>query len=163
MKIEIKLREGGGVYVVETFAPAGSELQSHRHHHDHVSALVSGHANLFIDGECRPMRAYESLVIPAGVAHKVVAITDIMWQCIWSQAVAPRKEMNAFMQEMGCAACPGGCEPADELDALVGKLNDASVTTETHFARRQCPATRFTTDDGQCTLPEGHDGFHNYE
>jgi len=164
-KPKIKLVEGGGVYVVETFAEAGTELQSHRHRHDHVSVLVNGHANLHMNGQVRAMRAYESLVIPAGVAHRVVAVTDIMWQCIWSSGVAPRREVHEFMAEMGCAACPGGCEPAgDELDTLVGKINHRSERVpELHLPIPRCQARRFTTDDAQCSLDAGHDGFHDYD
>lgn len=115
-EVKVKLIEGGGVYVVETKAPRGAELQSHRHSHDHVSVLVHGAARLTINGQVEYLQGYHSLVIPAGVDHRVVAITDITWLCVWKADQAPRAEMDDFVRTIGgCADCPGGCEPTDEL------------------------------------------------
>lgn len=43
--------ESGNVFVVETKADAGYLLESHVHEHAHTSVLVSGVADVTIDGK----------------------------------------------------------------------------------------------------------------
>ena len=105
----------GGVFVVQTKAPAGYELESHRHKHAHTSVLVSGAANVTIDGATKRYEGYNLVTIPAGSVHTVVAITPIIWLCLWASDLAPREEVKDSLKLMpsrsACGNCPGGCEP----------------------------------------------------
>jgi len=51
-------RKRGNVFVVETKAPAGTVLESHRHRHGHLSVLVSGTADVTVDGITSRMTGY---------------------------------------------------------------------------------------------------------
>ena len=83
--------ESGKVFVVETVAEAGYMLESHQHDHAHSSVLVSGTADVTIDGKTERLTGYKLVIIPANTKHRVVAITDIIWLCLWADDVAPKK------------------------------------------------------------------------
>lgn len=75
---------GGKAYVKETFIAAGLGLTQHAHDHDHLAYLVCGQAVLQVDGEARMISAPAPLLLKAGTAHGVTALTDVIWLCIWS-------------------------------------------------------------------------------
>lgn len=107
-------QEAGNVVVVETRAPEGHCLQSHRHKHAHTSVLVSGKARLIVDGEESEIEGYCLVTIPAGTSHEVQALTDIIWLCLWSGELAPVDEIRdslnlAPTSERTCSDCPAGC------------------------------------------------------
>jgi quercetin dioxygenase-like cupin family protein len=81
--------ESGNVFVVETKAPAGTMLESHRHAHGHLSVLVSGTADVTVDGVTRRLTGYQMITIPADTTHEVQAVTDIIWLCLWAADIAP--------------------------------------------------------------------------
>lgn len=83
--------EAGNVFVVETVADAGYCLESHEHAHAHTSVLVSGTADVTIDGVTERMTGYQLVTVPANTKHQVVAITDIIWLCLWAGNLAPRE------------------------------------------------------------------------
>lgn len=106
----------GNVFVVETKAKAGWELMSHKHEHAHLSILVSGVVDLTIGGMTERVQGYRILTIPAGVQHNIVAVTDVVWLCLWDAANAPReaaeeslKLVDAGCLTSACAQCPGQC------------------------------------------------------
>lgn len=76
-----------GVFIVETFADANTLLRSHKHTHPHLSVLVSGTADVTIDGKTERLSGYQMLTIPANTKHQVIAITNIVWLCIWKDNV----------------------------------------------------------------------------
>lgn len=84
--------DSGKVFVVETVAEAGYVLESHQHEHGHLSVLVSGTADVTVDGKTERMSGYRMVSIPANTAHKVQAVTDIVWLCLWADAVAPKAQ-----------------------------------------------------------------------
>lgn len=84
--------DAGDVFVVETIAPAGMTLESHKHAHSHMSVLVSGTADVTIDGKTQRMCGYRMVSIPAETVHKVEAVTDIVWLCLWADSVAPKEQ-----------------------------------------------------------------------
>jgi quercetin dioxygenase-like cupin family protein len=84
--------DSGDVFVVETIAPAGHLLESHQHEHSHLSVLVSGTADVTVDGKTERMTGYRMVSIPANTVHKVQAVTDIVWLCLWADALAPKKQ-----------------------------------------------------------------------
>lgn len=81
----------GNVFAVETKAPAGYLLESHKHEHGHMSVLVSGTADVTIDGVTERLTGYQLVTIPADTQHKVQAVTDIIWLCLWADNLAPRQ------------------------------------------------------------------------
>lgn len=83
--------DSGNVFAVETIAQAGYLLESHKHEHSHMSVLVSGTADVTIDGVTERMTGYRLVTIPKNTHHKVVAVTDIVWLCLWAGDIAPRK------------------------------------------------------------------------
>ncbi|URA07046.1 short tail fiber adhesin [Xanthomonas phage Elanor] len=116
-KPQISYRGGdeasGNVVVVETIAPAGWELQSHRHKHAHTSVLVSGTADITIEGVTKRMTGYQLVTVPANSVHHVSAVTPIVWLCLWAGELAPREEIEGSLKlSSACGNCPGGCEPA---------------------------------------------------
>lgn len=90
--------ESGNVFVVETKADAGYLLESHVHEHAHTSVLVSGVADVTIDGKTERIEGYRLLTIPAKTFHRVVAVTDIVWLCLWSGDLAPREQAEQSLR-----------------------------------------------------------------
>lgn len=82
--------QSGHVFVVETVAEAGYSLHSHQHQHAHLSVLVSGTADVTVDGKTERMTGYRMVSIPANTAHQVDAVTNIVWLCLWAGDIAPR-------------------------------------------------------------------------
>lgn len=70
------------VYSKRTLIPAGVILTQHVHPYDHASALVSGTAVVEVDGISEVHEAPKMLMIKAGRAHSVSALTDVVWHCI---------------------------------------------------------------------------------
>ena len=83
MKPEIVFHDDGGAFVVETRAPAGYELGQHEHDVSHLSFLASGRARVTVDGIGVNYVGPCMLTIAANKAHKVLALTPIVWLCIW--------------------------------------------------------------------------------
>jgi quercetin dioxygenase-like cupin family protein len=83
--------DSGNVFAVETKAEKGYLLQSHKHEHSHMSVLVSGTADVTIDNITTRMTGYKLITIPKDTTHKIVAITDIVWLCLWSDNIAPKE------------------------------------------------------------------------
>ena len=84
--------ESGDVFIVETKAKPGMLLESHKHQHAHLSVLVSGIADVCIDDVCQRIEGYQLVRIPAGTVHKVQAVTDIIWLCLWADDLAPKQK-----------------------------------------------------------------------
>jgi quercetin dioxygenase-like cupin family protein len=82
--------QSGNVFAVETRAEAGYMLESHVHEHSHMSVLVSGTADVTIDGKTERMTGYRLLTIPANTKHSVQAVTDVIWLCLWADDLAPK-------------------------------------------------------------------------
>lgn len=59
--------------------------------------LVSGRARLTIDGQARELDGYQIVTVPANTQHKVEAITDIVWLCLWADEVAPRDQAGVML------------------------------------------------------------------
>lgn len=91
IKLHDEGKDSGNVFVVETFAESGTKLSSHKHEHAHTSVLVSGSAEVEIDGETKRYEGYNLLTVPADTTHEVRAITDIIWLCVWDSDLAPRE------------------------------------------------------------------------
>lgn len=88
----------GKVFVVETKAAGGLVLESHQHEHAHTSVLVSGKARVTVDGVAQVLEGYQIITVPANTMHKVEAITDIVWLCLWAGDVAPREQAEQSLK-----------------------------------------------------------------
>jgi quercetin dioxygenase-like cupin family protein len=94
----------GNVFAVETVAEKGYLLQSHKHEHSHMSVLVSGTADVTVDGVTTRMTGYKLITIPKDTTHRVEAITDIVWLCLWSGDIAPRELARESLKLIPVAA-----------------------------------------------------------
>lgn len=83
--------ESGNVFAVETIAEAGYYLESHKHSHSHMSVLVSGDAEVTVDGVTKKYSGYNIIMIPKNTVHSVLALTNIVWLCLWSDEIAPKE------------------------------------------------------------------------
>jgi quercetin dioxygenase-like cupin family protein len=90
--------ESGNVFAVETRAEAGYLLESHVHGHSHMSVLVSGVADVTIDGKTERMSGYRLLTIPANTHHRVQAVTDVVWLCLWADRLAPKEQAEESLK-----------------------------------------------------------------
>ncbi len=96
--MSIRFHDDGGVFVVETTAAAGYLLKSHQHAHAHLSVLVSGTADVTVDGKTERMDGYKMITVPAHTRHTVMAVTDIVWLCLWADDVAPREQAEESLK-----------------------------------------------------------------
>lgn len=80
--VKIKHHFSDGVYIKETFIPAGISLTQHIHSYDHASVLVSGVAIVEVNGVAITYDHPTVLQIEAGKKHKVTAVADVIWLCI---------------------------------------------------------------------------------
>ena len=90
--------ESGNVFAVETRAAAGYLLESHQHAHSHMSVLVSGTADVTIDGKTERMTGYRLLTVPANTHHTVRAVTDVVWLCLWADRLAPKEQAEESLK-----------------------------------------------------------------
>jgi quercetin dioxygenase-like cupin family protein len=84
----IKHHSAGGVYVREQELKAGFEVEKHSHTYDHLSFLCSGSAILETSGEMQMLHGPCAIEVKAGNAHRIQAVTDIVWLCIHAESVA---------------------------------------------------------------------------
>jgi mannose-6-phosphate isomerase-like protein (cupin superfamily) len=90
--------QSGNVFAVETRAEAGYLLESHVHAHSHMSVLVSGVADVTIDGKTERMNGYRLLTVPANTHHCVRAVTDVVWLCLWADRLAPKEQAKESLK-----------------------------------------------------------------
>lgn len=83
--IGIEHHFGGGAYIKATHMHAGQALGQHAHERDHLSVLVHGTVRLHVDdAPARVLAGYQTLTVEAGKRHRVEAITDALWLCVWA-------------------------------------------------------------------------------
>lgn len=105
--------ESGEVFVVETKAPAGYVLESHKHSHAHTSVLVSGEADVTVDGVTTRYNGYNIITVPKDTFHKVEAVTDIIWLCLWAGDLAPREQAEESLKLVPkCQCASNACKGA---------------------------------------------------
>ena len=90
--------ESGKVFVVETKIDAGFIIGSHKHRHAHTSILVSGTADVTIDGVTSRMTGYKLVTIPKDTEHNVLAITDVIWLCLWADDQVSNEEAKEALE-----------------------------------------------------------------
>lgn len=73
---------GDQEYAKKTQIPAGVRLTQHQHSFAHLSIVAGGRVTLEVDGQVSEHGPGDCLLIPAGKAHSVVALTDATWFCL---------------------------------------------------------------------------------
>jgi quercetin dioxygenase-like cupin family protein len=74
--------EGNPVYLRKMEAPSGYVIGSHKHAYEHYSILCSGYAKAECEDRTWFYHAGDVMTVPAGVEHKITALTDIVWFCV---------------------------------------------------------------------------------
>lgn len=74
--------EGNPVYLRKMSAPSGFVIGSHKHAYEHYSILVSGYAKAEVGDRTWFYHAGDVMTVPAGVEHKITALSDIVWFCV---------------------------------------------------------------------------------
>jgi quercetin dioxygenase-like cupin family protein len=97
--------ESGAVFMVQTKAPAGTILGQHRHDHSHLSYLVSGTAIVDVDDCSTEYVGPCPLTIGAGKEHLVVAVTDIVWLCLWSAELGMQEKAGDMLKILEAQSC----------------------------------------------------------
>jgi quercetin dioxygenase-like cupin family protein len=87
------------VYSKRTVVPAGVQLAKHTHPYDHASALVRGTVRLTIDGASREVSGPKMLLIAAGTAHSIEALTPVVWHCIHITDETDPERIDAVLME----------------------------------------------------------------
>lgn len=72
----------GQFLVREHRLPAGAEVVTDTHPYDHLSILLWGSVMLDCNGERQVLVGPRTVLIKAGVAHRISAITDCGWDCV---------------------------------------------------------------------------------
>jgi len=86
---------GGGVYMKEITVPAGLVVGQHVHKYDHLSYLVSGEAVVDAPFSRSTLHGPSGMVIEAGRAHSIRAVTDCVWLCIHATDCTDADEVDA--------------------------------------------------------------------
>ena len=91
--VDIRHHFGGGVYIKETRIPPGFVLVQHKHKFDHLSILASGAA--VVNGTVHTGPTV--LVIKAGEAHGVRALSDCLWYCVHATTVTDPADVDEVL------------------------------------------------------------------
>lgn len=81
---QIRHHFGEGVYAKEQHLPAGQFVATHQHAKDHLTILARGVVTIEVDGVKKEHRAPECILIKKGVAHRLEALEDSTWYCVWA-------------------------------------------------------------------------------
>jgi hypothetical protein len=79
--MEVKHHFIGGIYTKECHLPVGFTFAQHRHTFDHQSVLVSGTADIEVDGVVTEVTGPAILNIEARKIHSVTPKTPVVWLC----------------------------------------------------------------------------------
>lgn len=74
--------EGNPVYMRRMFTEAGKVIGSHKHKYEHYSVLCSGRVRSEVGETSQEFGGGDVITVPAGVEHRIIALTDIIWFCI---------------------------------------------------------------------------------
>lgn len=81
IEIEVVHHFADGLYTKEMRIPAGVAMGKEVHPYTHQSFLAKGRVHLFRDDRDDIIEAPACICVEKGVAHTVIAITDVVWFC----------------------------------------------------------------------------------
>lgn len=93
--------EGNPVYMRRMRAPAGFVIGSHRHKYEHYSVLCTGKVRVTYASEVEEYEAPSVMVVPAGVEHRIEALTDIVWLCVHGTTETDRDSIDEVLIAKG--------------------------------------------------------------
>lgn len=94
--------DNGEPFIIEYSVEDGFLLESHKHEHPHLSFLVSGTATVTIEGKTEIKHGPCAVSVPANTQHEVIAITPIVWLCIWAGEHAESQKSKGAPQVLAC-------------------------------------------------------------
>lgn len=108
-----------GLYCKLSRIAAGAHLVQHVHTYDHASHLVKGSASVSMDSGVTwtLYQAPATLLIRAGIAHEVMALTDIEWYCAHISDETDPEKIDETLIERNHDAL-GCCGTMDRVGAL---------------------------------------------
>jgi quercetin dioxygenase-like cupin family protein len=74
--------EGNAFYMRRMRASAGHVIGSHKHKFEHYSILAAGQVSAEVNGVVTRYESGDVITIPAGIEHRITALTDIVWFCV---------------------------------------------------------------------------------
>ena len=89
--------EGNPVYMRQMRAVAGKVIGSHKHNYEHYSVLVEGKVRAEFGGAVEEHEGPAVMVVPAGVEHRITALTDIVWICVHGTTELDRESVDAAL------------------------------------------------------------------
>lgn len=89
--------EGNPVYMRQMRAEAGKVIGSHKHVYEHYSVLCSGRVRAEVGDQVTEHEAPAVMTVPAGVEHRIVALTDIVWLCVHGTTELDRESIDAVL------------------------------------------------------------------
>lgn len=93
--------EGNPVYMRRMQAKEGHVIGSHRHNYEHYSILCQGRVRSEIGGQVREYETGDVITIPAGIEHKITALTDIIWFCVHGTSETDRENIDEVLIQKG--------------------------------------------------------------
>lgn len=76
---------GAGLWVKHVPLKAGQCVIKHKHDYAHLSVLLSGIVTVETDEGTHQLDGPTSIVISAGLYHKLTALTDALWMCVHAE------------------------------------------------------------------------------
>jgi quercetin dioxygenase-like cupin family protein len=89
--------DGNAVYMRQMRAEAGKVIGSHKHSYEHYSVLCSGKVQAEVAGEVTEFEGPAVITVPAGVEHRITALTDIVWVCVHGTTETDRESIDAVL------------------------------------------------------------------
>jgi quercetin dioxygenase-like cupin family protein len=82
--------------LAEASLPAGARTQRHQHRAtEEIYFVLDGEAELEVDGERRPVRPGDAILIPAGAWHEITAASELRFLCC---CVPPYTDADTFFE-----------------------------------------------------------------
>lgn len=75
----------GGIYFRKMTFPPDFLGTKEVHAYEHASICLQGDGYLLMGDETKPFKAGDIMMVKAGVEHRVVARTEVLWICVHSE------------------------------------------------------------------------------
>jgi quercetin dioxygenase-like cupin family protein len=89
--------EGNPVYMRQMRASAGQVIGSHKHRYEHYSVLCEGRVRAEVGDQVTEHEGLAVLTVPAGVEHRITALTDIVWLCVHGTSEMDLESIDAVL------------------------------------------------------------------
>lgn len=93
--------EGNPVYMRKMRVEQGRVIGSHKHKYEHYSILLEGMAKAEWDDEVEFYYPGDVMVVPAGIEHRITALTAIVWFCVHGVEEADQDSIDEVLISKG--------------------------------------------------------------